>query len=1064
MSNNNVVYGIMIKGDGTGLTSTAQIAQADLDKLGQTGKAAGESINAGANKGSEGVTRMVGDIERLTDRIAMMGHVGALAWVAMRAGNYAGEVIRIADEYTGLQARLRLATDSQTEFNIANKALFDISQNNRVGLSDSISLYAKLSPVMRELGMTQQQTLGMTDLMGKSLQLSGANAANSSAAMLQFSQALGSGVMRGDEFNSLMENAPRLMRALADGMNVPIGSLRAMAEQGKLTADQVTQALMSQKSVIEQEFTNLPLTVAGAWVNLGSAITQEIGKINESAGITGGLASGLNLVTDNAHALISVLGGATVAATAFSAVKLGDSAREAVLGIMAKRAALLAEQQATIASAVASTQAAAVAAGAEVARTAAVAASTEAEVVRAAATARSAASISTMTGVYSSSTAALLAHLETISVDTAAQNAHSQAVAIATAAEAANTEALAVKTAAQTAATARTGVLTGAVALLGGPLGAITLLLGVGATAWMLWGDATKTAVETAKEEMDKAIAKAKELAIAQGQVGLKGTEQDSQAVLALKDSELVLAAKREEVALVESNFRKIGEWTDYKTRALALHKQELAEYEDYVANKRAAIEKNAANEASFNHANSAAWDKLTQTKAQQREADIAALNAEYLKKIDVQRTGQEEMLKLAEQYRVGLTKIDDKYKDKKNGSNPNSGINSALEAMQMDAVKSQLMLPTAGVDAPFEASGLSASAAAEQVKVYSMALKGAHEIEKLMAENKPKEAAALRAKLDVELETAQMLADRNIALERDSEDKKKADKASHTGVQLMGKLDAESAGVQAIADANTLSDPALQGTARIEAERAIAQASEDSKYQIKAEALAREWELMANDGTLTEQNAAIQAKRMEKLEEEHQGRLRAIQLKAGADKRKNDLDIVSFTNAIKAGEYSSAMGFAMKMTAGLASHSRAAFEVNKAASISKAVMDTYKGVGGVLGEFPGPVGWAMAAVQAAMGIAQVNAINATQFGGGGSATASVGSGGGIPSLSTSVGTPVSEQPSTAAPAQAAAPREVNLIMTGGQNFYSADSIRNLLIPALNDAVGDGVTINVVTA
>ena len=91
--------------------------------------------------------------------------------------------------------------------------------------------------------------------------LSGASATEAQSSLLQFGQALASGVLRGEEFNSVVENSPRLAQALADGLNVPIGRLRKLAEEGRLTADVVVNALMSQKDKLASEYAQLPATV-----------------------------------------------------------------------------------------------------------------------------------------------------------------------------------------------------------------------------------------------------------------------------------------------------------------------------------------------------------------------------------------------------------------------------------------------------------------------------------------------------------------------------------------------------------------------------------------------------------------------------------------------------------------------------------------------------------------------------------------------------------------------------------------------------------------------------------
>src|SRR5574338_259213 len=96
-------------------------------------------------------------------------------------------------------------------------------------------------------GSLRHRALSLTESISQALRISGASAAEAQSSLLQFGQALASGVLRGEEFNSVVENSPRLAKALADGLNVPIGRLRKLAAEGRLTADVVVNALMSQK-------------------------------------------------------------------------------------------------------------------------------------------------------------------------------------------------------------------------------------------------------------------------------------------------------------------------------------------------------------------------------------------------------------------------------------------------------------------------------------------------------------------------------------------------------------------------------------------------------------------------------------------------------------------------------------------------------------------------------------------------------------------------------------------------------------------------------------------------
>jgi len=150
-----------------------------------------------------------------------------------------GQLLNLADNYEQLKTRIGLTTQSQAEFNTAQGELFRIAQETRSDLASTVGLYARIDRGIRALGGAQRDSLALTEAIAQSFQVSGASASESAAGIQQLSQALGSGVLRGDEFNSVMENAPRLAQAMADGLGVPISSLRQMAEAGELTAERV---------------------------------------------------------------------------------------------------------------------------------------------------------------------------------------------------------------------------------------------------------------------------------------------------------------------------------------------------------------------------------------------------------------------------------------------------------------------------------------------------------------------------------------------------------------------------------------------------------------------------------------------------------------------------------------------------------------------------------------------------------------------------------------------------------------------------------------------------------
>lgn len=207
--------------------------------------------------------------------------------------------VKTADSMNLLNARLKLTTSSMEEFNSQQKQLLAISLGSHTALSDTITLYTKLDPALKQLGASTSQVNTVVDSFTKGLQLGGASAQESSSAILQFAQAMGSGVLRGEEFNAMAEASPKLMKYLADGMGVPQTALRKMAEAGELTAARVSNALLKMKSDIDKDFKTLPLTVGKSTTDALTLLSLGIENIDNAFGITKNLALSIQELSSN---------------------------------------------------------------------------------------------------------------------------------------------------------------------------------------------------------------------------------------------------------------------------------------------------------------------------------------------------------------------------------------------------------------------------------------------------------------------------------------------------------------------------------------------------------------------------------------------------------------------------------------------------------------------------------------------------------------------------------------------------------------------------------------------
>lgn len=255
-----------------------------------------------------------GNLARLRDEADKVGQVLSRIGGAIGIGLGVRELAETADQYKNLQARLKLAVTSQEEFNRADAALFAIAQKNRAPLEETVALYARLAPSVQVLGRSLEDALAVTDAIGQAVSLSGASADAAAGALLQLGQALASGQLRGEEFNSVLEQTPRLAQAIADGMGVTLGSLRALAQEGKLTSEVVLDALLKERTRLAEEYASLPDTVSGALTRLRNAFQRAFGELDASTGLTAGLAQAIQLVAAHLDLLINLAGVALVAA------------------------------------------------------------------------------------------------------------------------------------------------------------------------------------------------------------------------------------------------------------------------------------------------------------------------------------------------------------------------------------------------------------------------------------------------------------------------------------------------------------------------------------------------------------------------------------------------------------------------------------------------------------------------------------------------------------------------------------------------------------------------------
>ena len=232
-----------------------------------------------------------GSVASLSNDIkGLQGSVLAFAGAAGLSLSVVG-VVQLADAYSQMNGRLKLATQYSGDYAEVQQMLRDSARSTRSDLIGTVDLYTKMSAVLKGVGMTAVGVVGVITTINQAIGLSGASAQAASASLVQLAQGFGSGVLRGEELNSVMEQTPALAMAIADGLGLPIGELRKLGEEGKLTAEAVAGALQKMAPQLAEDFAKMPVTVAQALTGLRNEFLLYVGVTDNAVGGTSALAN-----------------------------------------------------------------------------------------------------------------------------------------------------------------------------------------------------------------------------------------------------------------------------------------------------------------------------------------------------------------------------------------------------------------------------------------------------------------------------------------------------------------------------------------------------------------------------------------------------------------------------------------------------------------------------------------------------------------------------------------------------------------------------------------------------
>ena len=249
---------------------------------------------------------------------SVTGLVGAFqAFIAIGAVR---EIVKLADEFTSLTNRLKATATSEIAAANALKLVQQVASETRSDLSAVAGLFADITIASEDLGLSQERVAGIAKVFSQSLKISGADAGTAAGAIRQFGQALASGVLRGDEFNSINEANSVFMGELAKSLNITRGELRALAQQGKITAEVMIEATENMADNVERNFGKTVGTIADSFTNLRNEIVSALGDIGTESGGVNSLAGAIDQLAAAIKLLKPVISVITAIVGAFAAL------------------------------------------------------------------------------------------------------------------------------------------------------------------------------------------------------------------------------------------------------------------------------------------------------------------------------------------------------------------------------------------------------------------------------------------------------------------------------------------------------------------------------------------------------------------------------------------------------------------------------------------------------------------------------------------------------------------------------------------------------------------------
>lgn len=244
-----------------------------------------------------------------------LGKIGSVL-AGFASLSFAKSMLDTADAMQSINAQVRQVVSSESEYLAIQRQLLDVANNTRASLESTANLYVSTSRALKDYGYTQQEILTFTEATNNAMAIGGVQAQQQAAALMQLSQALGSGVLQGDEFKSIAEAAPILLDTVAEYMGKSRAEIKKLGSEGQLTADVIFKAISGASEKFGEQAAKMPMTMGQALTVFSNNWQSMVSKLLNDSGAMSGIAAIIKLIADNLNLVVPIVAGFAVAVAA----------------------------------------------------------------------------------------------------------------------------------------------------------------------------------------------------------------------------------------------------------------------------------------------------------------------------------------------------------------------------------------------------------------------------------------------------------------------------------------------------------------------------------------------------------------------------------------------------------------------------------------------------------------------------------------------------------------------------------------------------------------------------